>query len=79
MQCTEKKRKKEVESIEASPLHLRIYLRSHDDHPDQKDESDDPEGENGVPFVANGVLFQPCQGIEGYTMDFVICDVGVAG
>ena len=60
------------------PPSLLIYLTSHDDHPDQKHKADDPKGKDCVPFVADGVLFQPGQRVETDAVDFVVGNVVVA-
>ena len=57
---------------------LIIYLRSCDHHPDEEDQSDDPESKSRVPLTADGVLFQPSQRVDRDTADVVVVYVAVA-
>jgi hypothetical protein len=57
---------------------LIIHLSSHNHHPDQKDQTDNPESECGIPLRTNTVLFQPGQSIDGDAADVVVVDVAVA-
>lgn len=76
----EKEEEEKCSSVSiTTPLHLLIYLSGHDDHPDQEDESNDPECKDSIPFVADCVLFQPGERVEGDAVDFVVRDVGIAG
>ena len=57
---------------------LVIHLRSHNHHPDQEDQSDNPESESGVPLRTDGVLFQPGEGVDADAADVVVVYVAVA-
>lgn len=57
---------------------LVIHLSSHNHHPDQENQSDDPESKCRIPLRTDGVLFQPSQGIDGDAADVVVVDVAVA-
>lgn len=71
--------KEKLPPAPSSTLGVVIYLAGHDDHPDQKHQADDPEGEDGVPFTADGVLFQPGERVERDAGDFLRRHVCVAG
>jgi hypothetical protein len=69
-------RKKKQKSIIITTL--IIHLRSHNHHPNQKDQSNDPESECSIPLRANTVLLKPSQCIDGDATDVVVVDVAVA-
>jgi hypothetical protein len=56
---------------------LVIHLSSHNHHPDQENQSDNPESKCRIPLRTNGVLFKPSQGIDGDAADVVVVDVAV--
>jgi hypothetical protein len=70
------KGKKRIKSIIITAL--IIHLRSHNHHPNQKHQSDDPESECSIPLRADTVLFQPSQCIDRDATDVVVVDVAVA-
>lgn len=55
-----------------------IYLSSHNHHPDQKHQTDDPESKCGVPLRTDGILLQPSQSVDRYAADVIVVDVAVA-
>ena len=57
---------------------LVIHLSSHDHHPNQKHQSNDPESECSIPLRTDTVLFKPSQCIDGHATDVVVVDVAVA-
>jgi hypothetical protein len=70
---TEKQNKKSI--IKTT---LIIHLSSHNHHPDQENQSDNPESECSIPLRTDTVLFQPGQCIDGDAADVVVVDVAVA-
>lgn len=72
----EKKKKKSKKSIiRTAPV---IHLSSHNHHPDQKHETDNPESKCRVPLRTYRVLLQPSQSIDRDATNIIVVDVAVA-
>jgi hypothetical protein len=76
--ATQKKKRKVETKKSIIKTTLIIHLSSHNHHPNQENQTDNPESESRIPLRADAVLFQPGQCIDGDAADVVVVDVAVA-
>lgn len=57
---------------------IRKDLVRHDHDPQQEYRADEPEGEHGLPALADAALLQPGEGLEGLARGVAVEDGGVA-
>jgi hypothetical protein len=75
---TKRKNKKQKQKISIIKTTLIIHLSSHNHHPNQENQTNDPESKSRIPLRTDAVLFQPGQCIDGDAADVVVVDVAVA-
>jgi len=57
---------------------ITVDFPRHEDHPEEERSVDNFKGESGFPTIADVILRQPCQGVEGISCERLVCHVDLA-